>query len=202
MKSIGTIAFISLALTQEAISKDFGVIGNVIPIKENNIIEVIRNRAEAFSQDNKDLIQNKIRQHYQSKLRNPLSVDVLETKFYSVHYYDPTITVNEAIKDHEGNVIIEKGSRYNPLSSDSLTNDLLFFDGSNLDQIEWAKSFSGTWILVKGRPLELEESERRAVFFDQGGILCKKFGIKSVPSRISQESLLLKIESIPKGERL
>ncbi len=183
-------------------AKDFGIVGHVIPIKENNIIDVIRERAEAVTDCEKDALQKKIRSHYEKKLRNPKPVDIAETRVYTIHYFDPTIIVNEDIKDHEGKTIIEKGTKHNPLIMSRLNNDLLLFNGDDAEQVEWAKSHSGVWILVRGKPLELEESEKRPVFFDQQGILCKKFKVKSVPAKISQHDLLLKVESMPKGARL
>lgn len=201
MHKILLIYSIALLFSQDIFAKDFGVVGHVIPVKENNLIEVIRERAETITDDQKDLLQQKVRAHYEKKLRNPTPVDIPETRIYSVHYFDPTVTVYQDIKDHQGKVIIEKGTKHNPLKVHSLNNDILLFDGDDKEQVEWAKNIPGIWVLVKGRPLDLEEAENRPVFFDQGGTLCKKFGIKSIPARVSQQDSVLKVESISKGER-
>jgi len=42
-------------------------------------------------------------------------------------------------------------------------------------------------ILVKGAPLALAEELNQAIFFDQGGILTKKRGIKHAPLRVSRK---------------
>jgi conjugal transfer pilus assembly protein TraW len=181
--------------------KDFGAVGQTVPIKENDIIEVIKDRADCISDDQKDKLQAKIRSHYEKKLKNPKPVPIPETVTYYAHSFDPTVTIGYDIKDHEGNVIVRKGTIYNPLMVQKLNKNLLIFNGEDKEQIEWAKSQDGIWVLVKGRPLDLEESEKIPVFFDQGGVLCHKFGVKSVPTKISQHEFLLKVESMPKWYR-
>lgn len=54
-------------------------------------------------------------------------------------------------------------------------------------------------ILVGGRPLELQERLSHAVWFDQGGVLTSKFGIKQVPATVVQEESMLRIEEIYLG---
>lgn len=191
------LIIIALPLT----AKNFGVVGDVVPIREKNLIDLIKERAEVFSNNEKNQIQKQIKKRYEKKLKNPQAIDLPETLIYSTHTIDPSITVNADIKDTKGNVIAHKGKRYNPLKDHHLNRDLLFFDGDDVEQIEWAKSNKGSWILIKGHPLDLEESENIPVYFDQGGILCSKFKIRSVPSKISQNGNVLKVESIPKGAR-
>jgi len=58
------------------------------------------------------------------------------------------------------------------------------------------------WILVKGSPFELEEKKERPVYFDQGGALSEKFGIRSIPCRITQQGEKLLIEEIPLQKEL
>lgn len=182
-------------------AKDFGSIGETVPVKERNIIEFIQEKANILSQDEKDQIQEKIRQRYEKRLQNPSSLNLPETNYYSSHTIDCSITVNEDISDTKGNIIVKMGTKYNPLTNNKLSRNLLFFDGDDLDQVEWAKKAQGTWVLVKGKPLDLEESESVPVYFDQGGRLCKKFRIRSVPAKVSQKGSLLNVEFIPKGER-
>ena len=96
-------------------------------------------------------------------------------------------------------MIVSSGSRFNPLFVDSLPQDLLFIDGSNESHVKWAKEkgSSSRWILIKGKPLELEEQEGRPIYFDQSGFLTTKLEIKNIPARVTQENNQLKIEEIP-----
>ena len=86
----------------------------------------------------------------------------------------------------------------NPLDTVSWGAPLLFLDGDDLDQIAWAKrqDSQAKWVLVKGKPLDLQKQRKRAIYFDQGGLLVRKFGIKQVPCRITQQAKSLKIEEI------
>ena len=70
----------------------------------------------------------------------------------------------------------------------------MFFDATDLKQIEWAKrKTNSVWVLVNGSPTELEAKEQRPVYFDQAGKLIAKFKIQQVPAIVSQESKKLKI---------
>lgn len=178
-------------------AKDYGTIGQTFPVEEEDLIDYIRKRMQMLD-------GNKIQNHYVRLFQEPQSVSgVQESSIYSCHYFDPTIVAKTDIKDKEGKTIIPQGTTYNPLDHFSLSQALLFFDGSQGDHIEWAKSYgdASKWILVKGKPLELEERENRPVFFDQSGTLVQKLSIRFVPCRISQEGRCLKIESIPIKEK-
>lgn len=178
---------------------DFGVVGKIRPIAEENFIEVLEARAKQMSLEKKIEIQNSLKRKYEGKLKKPKALNLPETFTYSVRYFDPTIEATEEIVDSEGNIIVKKGEKHSPLETNPLSRDILFFDGDDQEQISWAKKREGVWIIVGGSPLDLEDVEGKAVFFDQNGVICKKFNIQSVPSRISQSGKLLKVEAIPKG---
>ena len=143
-----------------------------------------------------------VRDQYVSRFNNPCSVEGLkEAKVYRSFYIDPTICTDQEIKDHEGHVIVSKGTCINPLESVFHLDALLFFDGSNPRHLEWARNQNQLvkWVLTKGKPMEVEEKESHPVYFDQFGVLVKKFGIKHLPARVSKDGLKLKIEEFPIG---
>jgi conjugal transfer pilus assembly protein TraW len=90
------------------------------------------------------------------------------------------------------------GTRVNPLDSVRLRGDLLFLDGDDPDQLAWAlKQGNGAkLILVKGAPLDLMKARQRRFYFDQGGQLIAKFGIKAVPARVRQQGRVLEVSEI------
>jgi len=49
---------------------------------------------------------------------------------------------------------------------------------------------------VKGAPLELMKARQRRFYFDQGGKLTERFGIRSVPARVRQQGRLLEVSEI------
>jgi len=180
--------------------KDLGVYGHVFPVVETNLLKYLKDKIENLSEEDLQSVQKKIQEKYILSITKPNSLNLSEAKTYSVYYYDPTIIVQNEIKDKYGKIIVPLGKRQNPLETGSLKEDLLIFDGSNLKHLSWAKSKKGKWILTGGKPLEIEKVENKPVYFDQKGILTKKLGINAVPARVSQEGFRLKIEEIPCDE--
>ncbi|MBA2368070.1 MAG: hypothetical protein H0V82_03495 [Candidatus Protochlamydia sp.] len=96
-------------------------------------------------------------------------------------------------------MLIKKGTSISPLEFINLNQELVFFDATQASHIKWVKSLpkETKWIVIKGKPLELEEKENHPVFFDQFGAITKKLGIRCVPARVSQVEKRLRIEEIP-----
>lgn len=189
----------ALLLCAVLFGRDFGTRGHTFPIEEQDLLSYLTNRVKALSEQERQDIDTKVKDHYVQGFQNPKPVENLaETTFYSVHYFDPTVRAHQTITDRDGNCIVEKGMPFNPLSRYSLKKNLLFFDSTKASHLAWARtqSASSTWILVRGRPLELEEAENRPVYFDQHGLLSEKFKLTHIPARISQEGLKLKIEAL------
>ncbi len=175
---------------------DHGTFGHTFPIHEEDIVVYIKKRLSAF--EGEEQLEAKLRSQCETSFQES-QVHIRESKVYTAHYFDPTIVSKSTIRDIEGNIIILKGSHYNPLDDYTLSQDLLFFDGENKAHISWAKTFGNgvKWILVKGRPLILEEREEFPVYYDQFGLLTSKLGIEEIPCKVSQEGLKLKVEFIP-----
>ena len=100
------------------------------------------------------------------------------------------------IKDQAGNIVITAGTSVNPLEKISWGEELIFIDGDDQQQINWAKSKIGKLVLIKGSPVELTQKLNKPVFFDQGGVLTTRFKIKAVPATIEQDGKLLKISEV------
>jgi len=178
---------------------NLGTHGSSFPIEEIDLLTLIRERAEAWVEQEPDRrIQAAIH-----NLKEPKAIDGLSlAQEYRFFDYDPSITLAQDIVDADGKVLFLKGTRVNPLDIVSLNKTLLFFDGSDEGQVEWARAEGDktAWILVKGKPLDLEEEEERPVYFDQHGVLISKLHISHIPAKVSQNGVsLLKIEEIPVG---
>ena len=123
-----------------------------------------------------------------------------EAKTYRAFYYDPIFRVKEDIKALDGRLIASEGQLVNALDDPTIASacDLIFFDGSNENHVDWAKKHpKAKWILVKGSPLDLEDDTNHDVFFDQQGMYCKQFGIERVPAKVSVEGRRILIEEVP-----
>jgi conjugal transfer pilus assembly protein TraW len=160
----------------------------------------------SFSNSDANLseMQDKHLEEVEQYIKEPPAVSwIEEAKTYRVFYYDPIYQVKEDITTLDGKIIAQKGQILNPLDNELSPKpcDLIFFDGSNQKHIEWAKNYpQAKWILVKGYPLDLEEKLDINVYFDQGGIYCKQFGIECVPAKVSVEGRRIVIQEIPCAE--
>ena len=102
--------------------------------------------------------------------------------------FDPAITVARDIRTADGALIAAAGARMNPLERMTLARDLLFVDGRREAEIAWALAHErpSKIVLLAGRPLDLMRRHRRPFFFDQGGRLAARFGLRFTPSLVEQ----------------
>jgi len=107
--------------------------------------------------------------------------------------WDPSAIADKDVKDHNGKVIVAKGTRMNPLEIISLPQNFLFFDGRDAEQVEFARYLLGKYkggikpIMTAGNITDVAKTLNRRMYFDQGGYLIGRFGITQVPAMVSQE---------------
>ena len=177
------------------ISKDFGVRGKVAPIEEHDPIVLIQSKLKSMEERGELERHNlELQKKTQAAIERPKPVEgVTNAQKGRVFYYDPTYIVREDLKDHLGRVFYKKGTRVNPLETVSLSQNLLFFDGDDPDQVAFAKEKLNEGpiklILTKGAPLALSETWKVPVYFDQSGRLTKQLGIHHVPALVTQGML-------------
>jgi len=188
-----------------AVAKNLGVFGEIFPIQEKSLIQVIQDKL-AFLQDSgklasyQDLIQKRVK----DSVENPKEVKGIQsTVTPRVFTYDPSLVLSEDLIDHQGTVIHKAGTHINLLTLKPLTKSLLYVDGSQLAQLAWVERQvkadpKAKVILVKGSPFKLMEAMKRPIYFDQTGVSVKKFGIRQVPARVVQKGEVLEIsEELP-----
>ena len=183
--------------------KDFGVVGEVFPIQEKNLIEVIQAKLLKLQANGKlEAYNSQIQAKVKSQIERPVPVaGITHTKTPRTFTYDPSITVAADLKDTFGTVFHRKGERVNPLHYRSMTKPLLFIDGDDSIQITWVfrmlkKHPLAKIILTNGAPLKIMEEIGLTVYFDQHGKITQKLGIVCVPAIVTQEGEVLKIEEV------
>lgn len=178
--------------------EDFGTRGHLFDIEEESIIEEIMNKLKMAETDG---TLEKLNEEFIAKVKvkilrpNPVA-NISKSKTNRSWTYDPSFTQEKNIKDEKGRIIVAAGTRVNGLEKLKWGEPMIFINGDDKDQVEWVKKQSGKIVLVSGAPLELGDSLKRPVFFDQGGMLCRRFKIEAVPAIIEQEETLLKISEI------
>lgn len=192
---MSNLLIVFIFLTASLGAKDLGKFGETFPIQEDDLIEVLQDRLVQNKMDAKK--KQEFEQTFVNSIKNPKGSCLPKAIQKRCFEFDPTIYVREDVKDQNGNIIIPKGTKINPLDSNPLKEDLLFFDGKDPDQLRWAKIEKGKWILTTGSPLEIEEKENRPVYFDQFSYLQKKLNIQYLPAKVTQSGNKLKIEEVP-----
>jgi len=192
--------------------EDLGVYGAVFPVQENSLLDVIQSKLQALKESGEmEVHQKAIADKTREKVMRPDPVEgIHKTTKVKSFTYDPSLTVPYDLKDHEENVFQPKGTRVNPLDHYTFARPFLFLDGDDGEQVAWADreyhkssdSHKPKIILVKGQPFDLSKKLNFPVYFDQSGILVKKFGIRQVPARVSQHGKTLLIEELrPEEEK-
>ncbi|WP_039459110.1 type-F conjugative transfer system protein TraW [Candidatus Jidaibacter acanthamoebae] len=206
INKLGLILLIANLIVPSLLNaKDFGVSGHTYEIAEEDIIEFIKKKLASadLNKINEDM-KERTRQYIE---RPPQVEGIIQAKEDKVFYYDPTYTLDRDIIDHKGTVIHFKGKKVNPLEYIPLREALLFIDGDNERHIKLAleerKKRVGKIkiILTKGSPIELQRKHKIWIYFDQGGLITKKFGIKEIPATVEQEGLKLRISIIGEANK-
>lgn len=200
---IGVLVFGTMLLldNNKAEAKDFGTHGRVWEIEEQNIVSYIKSQIteEKAEQIQKDFI-SKSKKH----INRPKPVGgITKTQRAKVHYYNPEITLTKDIVDQTGKVLYKKGTNVNPLEHQTFTRQLLFIDGDDKKQVEFAIAKHHQIgddlkiILTNGSPMELMKKFQTVRFyFDQESHLTKTFGIKTVPTLVKKDGNLMRVEAI------
>jgi conjugal transfer pilus assembly protein TraW len=195
-------ASLTMLVAAPLAARDYGQQGTVFPILEPDILKSIETKLRAAEASGKIAAMNKdLAKRTTALVKRPPPVAGL-TKATKIRSwtYDPTITIGEDIRDHKGALIIARGRRINPLDTVGLRQSLVFLDGDNAGQVAWAlkstTQLNAKLILTGGSPFDRMKAAQRRFYFDQGGQLTAKFGIRALPAVVEQQGKVLKITEV------
>ena len=187
-------------ITSISEAKDFGIEGHSFKIIEADILKVIEQR---LSEMDLEKLNQQMQEATKAYVERPKeATGIVKALVSKVFYYDPSYQLKEDIYDHNHNLIYPKGTRVNPLSHIPLREELVFINGDDQNQVDMAlllrkqKNNKLKIILVKGSPLKIQRKHKIWIYFDQAGFITGKFGIKEIPTIVSQDGLKLKINVI------
>lgn len=186
------------------------VIGPVYPIKEHSLLDSMLSKLQQMEQTGQIAqMQQQWQKLARDRVMSPKGISLPKAIENSRRFYDPSITVNQNIYLPDGQLLHKAGTVVNPLTIKSFTKRMIFIDANVQSQVAWAKKQyeQSGWrdkvILVNGSYVQLMKDWKHPVYFDQLGdrmgtreTLVQRFGIRAVPSVISQEGNQLKIEEI------
>lgn len=138
-------------------------------------------------------------------IKNPPPLGIPSSFAYRTFSITPKFTFPSDIKDPNGNVVVKKGTVVEPLKQQPLSNGLIFIDGLDQAQIDYAiargRSEYLKIVLVAGSPLLLRTKYKNAdwkggkgipFYFDQRKLIIsslkKYYGVEinSVPATMTQ----------------
>lgn len=194
---------LALVVASSAQARDYGQHGTVWPVIEPDLLAQIRARLlqlEASGETAK--LNAELQRRTIAKVKRPAPVAGIALAGAVRRWsFDPTITVETDIKDDKGRTVIARGTRVNPLDTVPLRSPLVFLNGDDQRQIDWALARFGKtpakFILVGGAPLELMKARQRRFYFDQGGKLTARFSIRAVPAVVEQQGRQLLVTEQP-----
>lgn len=199
------------------ISKDLGVWGQVYPIQEQDFLLFIKNKLANLNKNGQlELAKKKFITRSVKHVIRPNPVMGLSiTNIPKTFYYDPSFILKHDIYDALGQVLYHKGKTINPLDIISFRQAWVFFDADDPNQVSWVQQKFGArlgsglgsglgakfkslgqvrLVLVKGDIAKTIKTLGVKVYFDQQGILSRKFKLKHIPVIISASGNSLKIQ--------
>ena len=206
LRSLALLALAILpAAGMPAAGADLGVRGATWPIAEPDLLVQIESRLlEMERSGERARIEREARARARARLEEPDPVaEIAPAREARSRTFDPSIKVERDIRLPDGTLIAAAGTRVNPLARHALTRDLLFVDGRREAEIAWALEYAqpAKIVLLAGRPLDLARTHGRAFFFDQGGRLAARFGLRFTPALVEQAGTQLRITEIPVEDR-
>jgi len=196
---------LAAALPGAVSAKDLGVRGATWPVAEPDLLAQIEARLIEMERSGElARLEAEARVNARRKLEEPDPLPgIAPAREERSRLFDPAITVARDIRAADGALIAAAGTRVNPLERIALARDLLFVNGRREAEIAWALSHArpAKIVLLAGRPLDLMRRHRRPFFFDQGGRLAARFGLRFTPSLVEQAGSRLRITEVPVEDR-
>lgn len=197
-------AILLFSLSPITHAEELGVVGPTYDIAEPDLLEVIQSRLSRMEKSGElARKQGEYRDHVISAVENPKPAPGLKTTAAKRTYFiDPTWTLDQDIRSADGAILFARGQKVNPLDHTSLREKLVFFDGRDRRQVSFAKQLLRNQdravkpILVAGEPLNLMRDWKRQVFYDQGGTLVRRLGIRQVPAVVTQNGKRLRVDEV------
>lgn len=195
------------SVSQTALARDYGQHGEVFRVIEPDFLRVIEIKLRSMeasgeiARRNEELVE-KTKQMARRPKPVPGITRATDDRSWT---WDPSIVTQMDIRDHKGRLIFAKGTRVNPLDKVPMRQSLVFLNGDDPEQVRWAlaqtKATNAMLILTSGDIFANMKSAQRRFFFDQGGDLTGRFGIRHVPAVVQQEGKVLRVTELDLSKR-
>jgi len=195
------ISFI-ISYCASAQAADLGRYGSTFPITEPDLLQQIESQLNHYQKNGKlDQFNQQYLEEFKKQVTNPHKITgITKSEKETFREFDPTTELEEDILIPEGEgqkILYAKGTKINPLDYMKFDEPLIFIDGEDEYQINFAhdyfdKNKRAKIILINGKPglkeIQNNESQNKEYyhFFDQWGAYSMRFSINKVPSVVFQ----------------
>lgn len=178
------------------------IMGPTYPIIEPDLLVVLKTRYQKLV--NKQGIthfQSLIKERVMHHSDRPKPLGLPRTHKAKTKDFDPSIVLRRNVVDASGQIIIQQGTRVNPLDTVRLTQDLVFYNADDKTQVRWVKRYLSNnpnvkLVLVNGSIKSQVNYFKRPIYFDQFGRLTQRFGIEQVPAVVCQAGKSLRVKEV------
>ena len=183
------------------IAKNIGQYGQVFPVIEEDLRQVIMKRLKHMEQSgelakHQRIIGQRVAEH----IIRPKPLMLTPTKKPKTDQIDPTVMVSHDVWTPDGILIARKGTSLNPFSHIQFSKTLFFFDADDAHQVAWVKKhyrdYEHVKFILTGGDIRNAAELFGRIYFDLNGLITKQLHIKHVPCVVNQNGLYWKIKEI------
>lgn len=182
-------------------AKNLGHYGQVFPVIEEDLRQVIMKRLKAMQQSG-ELAQHQrtINQRVARHIIRPKPLMLTPTKTPKTFRIDPTVWVSHDVWLPNGTQIAKKGMPINPFNHIKFSKTLFFFDADDAKQVAWVSThytdYSHVKFILTGGDIRKAAILFGRIYFDLNGVITSRLHIRHVPSVVNQDGLFWKVVEI------
>jgi conjugal transfer pilus assembly protein TraW len=181
--------------SQMSFAKSLGVFGETFPVAEMSFLQFIELRLKKLINSTEMTnIQNQWIDEVRQYANRPGSLNMRSASRKYRFFYEPSLVLTKDIRDADGQLIYAKGTKVNALEKLPLYQPhWLFLDADESLQLAYAKRLITQYadlkiILTNGEIEKTSNLLSKEIFFDQGGKLTQKLGIKEIPAFVERKA--------------
>lgn len=186
----------------QASAKDYGSLGQLYPIHEQDFLEMVR---EGFVQMEADGRMERIRKESVAQVKRsverPRGASLPLAQVPRSFTVDLTITLERDLSDQNGTIFARAGTKINPMFYSRFNKRIVMIDGDDPEQVDFALSEGNELdtliVLARGAPLKLMRAHGRKFWFDADQQMLTKFNIQALPSVVTRADPLMRVDEIP-----
>ena len=194
----------AMLLSPSASAKDFGTLGATFDIVEPDLVDILKGRAREIVESGEwARLMEEARDRVRETVRRPPPVEGYSHAEVDREFvFDPSIVAPQDYFDNFGRLVVEKGTRANPLEVVSFGPPLVFVDGDSPEEWDYALELLDNTngvarvVFVDGSPHAFMEATGYRAYFDQHGMLTRHFGLSKTPSILEQEGAVLLVREV------